>query len=54
MSNVAHGNDPFLVPLLYMVESGFRTIKRYQFVAYWEAWFGGGWCISASETKVQD
>lgn len=54
MSNVAHGDDPFLVPLLYTVGSGFRTMIRDQFVAYWEVWFGGGRLLSADETKIQD
>lgn len=54
MSNVKHGNNPFLIPLLYTVGSGFRTIIGYQFVAYWEVRFGGGRLISVGETKVQD
>ena len=54
MSDVAHGNDPFLGSLLYTVGLGVGAIIRYQFVAYWGLWFGGGWLISAGETKMQD
>ncbi len=54
MSNVIHGNDPFMVPFLYTVESGFTTIIGDQFVAYWEVQSGGERLISVGETEIQD